>query len=63
VPALESFHKVIHKIWHKAWPKKDTTLLRSLLQDVEKGIADVASAKLPGILREGKGGLKDIFAF
>jgi hypothetical protein len=54
VPALESFHKVVRQIWHDAWPKKDTAMLRSLLPDVEKGIAEVASAPLPGILRERK---------
>jgi hypothetical protein len=54
VPALDSFHKVVRKIWHDAWPKKDTALLRSVAPDVEKGIADVVSAQLPGILRERK---------
>jgi hypothetical protein len=54
VPALDSFHEVIYKIWHEAWPKKDTALLRQLLPDVEKGIASVASAPLPGILRDKK---------
>jgi hypothetical protein len=52
VPALDAFHEVIYKIWHEAWPKKDTALLRQLLPEVEKGIADVASAQLPGILRD-----------
>jgi hypothetical protein len=54
VPALEKFHEVIFKIWHEAWPKKDTAMLRQLLPDVEKGILEVASAPLPGILREKK---------
>jgi hypothetical protein len=54
VPALHAFHEVIFKIWHEAWPKKNTAMLRQLLPDVEKGIAEVASAKLPGILREKK---------
>jgi hypothetical protein len=54
VPALHAFHEVIYKIWHEAWPKKDTALLQKLVPGVEKGIADVASAKLPGILRERK---------
>jgi hypothetical protein len=54
VPALDTFHEVIFKIWHEAWPKKDAAMLRQLLPDVEKGIAEVASAKLPGILREKK---------
>jgi hypothetical protein len=54
VPALDSFHEVIYQIWHEAWPKKDTAMLRQLLPDVEKGIADVSGAPLPGILREKK---------
>jgi hypothetical protein len=52
VPALDSFHEVIYKIWHEAWPEKNVALLRQLLPEVEKGISDVASAQLPGILRE-----------
>jgi NADH dehydrogenase/NADH:ubiquinone oxidoreductase subunit G len=52
VPALAAFHEVIFKIWHEASPKKDTTMLRQLLPEVDKGIAQVASAQLPAILRE-----------
>lgn len=54
VPALDNFHEVIFKIWHEAWPKKDAAMLRQLLPDVEKGISEVASAQLPGILRDKK---------
>jgi NADH dehydrogenase/NADH:ubiquinone oxidoreductase subunit G len=54
VPALEQFHEVIFEIWHDAWPNKNTGLLKKLLSDVEKGIAEVAGAPLPGILREKK---------
>ena len=54
VPELDSFHEVIHKIWHEAWPKKDTATLQQLLPEVEKGIASVASAQLPGILMDKK---------
>ena len=54
VTALESFHETIYKIWHDAWPKKDAAMLQKLLPDVEKGISEVAAAKLPGILREKK---------
>jgi hypothetical protein len=54
VPELTAFHEVIYKIWHEAWPNKDTALLKKLLPDVEKGIAKVASAQLPGILRDKK---------
>jgi hypothetical protein len=54
VPALDSFHEVIYKIWHEAWPKKNTAMLQQLLPEVEKGISAVASAQLPGILRDKK---------
>jgi hypothetical protein len=54
VPALDSFHEVIYQIWHEAWPKKDAAMLQKLLPEVEKGIATVVSAPLPGILREKK---------
>jgi hypothetical protein len=52
VPALDSFHEVIFKIWHEAWPQKNVSMLRQLVPEVEKGISSVASAQLPGILRE-----------
>jgi len=54
VPALDAFHEVIFKIWHEAWPNKNVAMLQQLLPDVEKGISEVASAQLPGILRERK---------
>lgn len=54
VPELTAFHEVIYQIWHEAWPKKNTALLQKLLPDIEKGIANVAAAPLPGILREKK---------
>ena len=54
VPALRDFHSVIYEIWHTAWPKKDIPMLAALLPEVEKGVASVASADLPGILREKK---------
>jgi hypothetical protein len=54
VPELVSFHEVIFKIWHEAWPNKDTTMLKDLQPSVEEGIAKVAAAQLPGILREKK---------
>jgi NADH dehydrogenase/NADH:ubiquinone oxidoreductase subunit G len=54
VPALDAFHEVIFKIWHEASPRKDTTMLCQLLPEVDKGIAQVAAAQLPGILRERK---------
>jgi hypothetical protein len=52
VKELSAFHTVIYKIWHTAWPKKDIGLLQSLLPEVEKGAQNIASAKLPGILRD-----------
>jgi hypothetical protein len=52
VPALFAFHEVIARIWHEAWPAKDVKLLAALKPDVDKGIAAVAAAELPGILRE-----------
>jgi hypothetical protein len=54
VPALDSFHEVIYKIWHEAWPKKNIEMLQQLLPEVERGISEVASAQLPGILRDKK---------
>ncbi len=54
VSELDSFHEVIYKIWHEAWPNKNTAMLRQLLPEVEKGISEVASAQLPGILRDKK---------
>ncbi len=52
VPELGEFHNVIVPIWHQAWPAKDTAMMRQLLPDVEKGVAKIAAAKLPGILRD-----------
>jgi|WetSurMetagenome_2_1015567.scaffolds.fasta_scaffold466078_2 hypothetical protein len=54
VPALAKFHTSIYKLWHTAWPKKDTEMLVALAPDIEKGVADVAGAALPGILRDKK---------
>jgi hypothetical protein len=54
VPELNEFHKVIFKIWHSAWPNKDFDLLTDLLPEIERGVAAVANAELPGILREKK---------
>ncbi|HYH00892.1 MAG TPA: hypothetical protein VD837_17320 [Terriglobales bacterium] len=52
VPALGEFHEVIVPIWHQAWPTKDTAMMRKMVPDVEKGVAKVAAAELPGILRD-----------
>jgi hypothetical protein len=52
VPALTNFHTVIYQLWHVAWPQKDHERLGKLLPDIEKHSAEIAAAKLPGILRE-----------
>lgn len=54
VPELTRFHTTIYKLWHTAWPKKDAAMLAALVPDIEKGVAEVASAELPGILRDKK---------
>ncbi len=54
VPALGKFHTTIYKLWHTAWPEKDTSMMASLVPDVRKGVAAVAAAELPGILRDKK---------
>ncbi len=45
---------MIFKIWHTAWPNKDYAMLTTLLPEIKKGVAAVANAELPGILREKK---------
>lgn len=52
VPELDTFHEVIYQLWHEAWPAKDTSAIKELLPQVEKDVAAVAAAKLPGILRD-----------
>jgi hypothetical protein len=52
VPELIAFHEVIYPMWHTAWPARDTTLLRELWPDIQKHIAAVEQAELPGILRD-----------
>jgi len=59
VPALTEFHPVIYKLWHDAWPAKNTGLMKELLPKVEAGVHDIATAELPGILRERKGAWDD----
>jgi hypothetical protein len=54
VPALSAFHVPIYKLWHTAWPKKDTAMMAALSPEFDKGIAGVAQAELPGILRDKK---------
>ncbi len=54
VPALQKFHTPIYTLWHTAWPKKDTAMMASLCTDIDSGVAGVAAAELPGILRDKK---------
>jgi hypothetical protein len=69
VPALTALHEVILPLWHEAWPKKDYKMMKDLLPQARAGVAKVAEARLPGILREKQGawdqglvGLKDALA-
>ena len=52
VPELDAFHDVIMPMWHTAYPNKDYAALRELAKDVPPGVAKIAGAKLPGILRD-----------
>jgi hypothetical protein len=54
VPALNKFHTSIYTLWHTAWPEKDTAMMATLWPEIDKGIAGVAQAELPGILRDKK---------
>lgn len=54
VPALNAFHEVIYPLWHTAWPERDFKLMKELLPDVQKHVAAVVKAELPGILRDKK---------
>jgi len=54
VPALEAFHEVVFPMWHDAWPNKNIAKLVGMLPDVKRGVAGIANAELPGILREKK---------
>jgi hypothetical protein len=54
VPELEKLHEVIYPLWHNAFPNKDTALIRQLWPDIQKDIAALDKAELPGILRDKK---------
>ena len=54
VPALTAFHEVVYPLWHEAWPKKDVDALVALAPKVDDGVAAIAKAELPGILRDKK---------
>lgn len=65
VPALDSMHEVIMPMWHDAWPNKDYKALAAMVPDLERHMAALDRAELPGILRDkqgrwdtGLGGLK-----
>jgi hypothetical protein len=69
VPALAELHEVIVPLWHEAWPKKDYAMMKDLLPQARAGVARVAEARLPGILRDkqaaweqGLAGLQDALA-
>jgi hypothetical protein len=52
VPALDAMHEVIMPLWHEAWPNKDVKAMAAMVPEIEKHMAAISKAKLPGILRE-----------
>jgi hypothetical protein len=52
VRALTDLHEVVVPLWHEAWPKKDYKMMKDMLPDARAGVAKVAEARLPGILRD-----------
>jgi len=52
VPALDAMHDVIMPMWHDAYPAKDYTALAGMVPAVERHMAAIAQARLPGILAE-----------
>lgn len=52
VPALTELHEVVAALWHGAWPAKDAKMMAELLPQARAGVAKVAEARLPGILRD-----------
>jgi len=54
VPELEKLHEVIYPMWHVAYPNRDTAKLRELWPALQKDIAALEKAELPGILRDKK---------
>jgi hypothetical protein len=55
VPALDAMHDVIRPMWHDAWPNKDSKALAAMLPDIERHMAALEKAELPGILRDKQG--------
>jgi hypothetical protein len=52
VPAYTAMHDVIMPMWHDAWPAKDTAALTKMLPAIEKHMAAIGKAELPGVLRD-----------
>lgn len=52
VPALSAMHEAIMPLWHEAWPAKDVKRMAELAPGIQKHLADVTAARLPGILRD-----------
>ena len=52
VPALDAMHEVIMPLWHEAWPNKDVKAMAAMVPDIEKHMAAISKAELPGILRD-----------
>lgn len=59
VPALSAMHEVIYPLWHEAWPEKDVKKMADLLPEIEKHVAAIAAAELPGILRDKQAAWKE----
>jgi hypothetical protein len=55
VPALDAMHEVIMPLWHEAWPNKDVKTMAAMVPEIEKHMAAISKAELPGILRDKQG--------
>ena len=52
VPALDAMHEIIMPLWHDAWPNKDVKAMAAMVPEIEKHMAAISKAELPGILRD-----------
>jgi len=52
VPALDAMHEIIMPLWHEAWPNKDVKAMAAMVPEIEKHMAAISKAELPGILRD-----------
>jgi len=52
VAALDAMHELITPMWHVAWPAKDVKALAAMVPDLEKHLAAIRKATLPGILQD-----------